>query len=243
MGTPESQGRALQKAELGGAELVSHGYSVCWNLCLRATAAATKNLTSLPECKPSPPTGAQVLSLLLLCRAFLSFRVVLTVAANSEELTACVCHVVCHTAAIEVLTACRRDIEESFFSKCYKRDTRESARSQRGSPDIRILRLGQLTVEWRQVGGWHSSATSGRNETVRCQADERHAKPGLRRYAAAEAQPRRHRRFLHWLAQNAITAAGTKEQLQGSGRQQRRRRGTATAADGSANSAAAAGSC
>ena len=60
MGTPEPQVRTLQKAGRSGGGLVSHVYSVRWNLCLRATAAANKNLSAALV-----PTGAQVRSLLL----------------------------------------------------------------------------------------------------------------------------------------------------------------------------------
>ena len=89
MGTPEPQGRAIKKTGRSGAELVSHGYSVRWNLCLRATATGTKDMSAAfttNGCAGAPPP-------LALSRVFLSYpafqriRVVLTVAATFEELS------------------------------------------------------------------------------------------------------------------------------------------------------------
>lgn len=89
MGTPESQGRALPNAGRSGGGLVSHVYSVRWNLCLRATAAGSKDMSAAfttNGCAGAHPP-------LALTRVFLSYpafqriRVVLNVAATFEELT------------------------------------------------------------------------------------------------------------------------------------------------------------
>ena len=90
------------------------------------------------------------------------------------------------------------------------------------------------------MGGWLSLASSERNETGRCQADELLATPRLHHYAApaaaAEAHPFRRQPFLQ--RQKAVAAADAKEQPLSCGRQhptvgrrlQQRRRRTATVA-------------
>ena len=81
MGTPEPQGRTLQKAGRSGGGLVSHVYSVRWNLCLRATAADTLSAAFATN-------GAQVRTPpLALSRVLLSYPVFQSRPDTFEDLT------------------------------------------------------------------------------------------------------------------------------------------------------------